>query len=130
MDEARGWIAHQRFHPHLHRGLAVIATDRLCTDVRTFQTNPALAYLVNQFFVTANGGTSWTAIPLPGGDIGGQGFYNLNVSVDPTTPDIVYLCGVELWKATRSGATGRSRRLAGALIRIATPLRLTRPITW
>jgi photosystem II stability/assembly factor-like uncharacterized protein len=61
-------------------------------------------YTVNGFYRTTNGGASWTAIPLPGGNIGGQGFYNLNVAVDPTTPDIVYLSGISLWKATRSGA--------------------------
>jgi photosystem II stability/assembly factor-like uncharacterized protein len=78
-------------------------------------TNPALSYLVNQLYITANGGTSWTAIPLPSGNIGGQGFYNLNVSVDPTTPDIVYLCGVELWKGTRSGATWTITKIGGTI---------------
>lgn len=62
------------------------------------------AYTVNGFYRTTNGGTNWSSIALPGGDIGGQGFYNLNVAVDPTSPDIVYLSGISLWKATRSGA--------------------------
>ena len=62
------------------------------------------SYLVNGFYRTTNGGTTWTAIPLPGGNIGGQGFYNLNVAVDPTTPDIVFLSGISCWKATRSMA--------------------------
>ncbi|HMJ24557.1 MAG TPA: hypothetical protein VK475_01955, partial [Pyrinomonadaceae bacterium] len=62
------------------------------------------SYSINGFFRTTNGGASWTAVPLPAGNIGGQGFYNLNVAVDPSTPDIVYLSGVSLWKATRSGA--------------------------
>ncbi|HEY3177737.1 MAG TPA: hypothetical protein VGL25_02520 [Casimicrobiaceae bacterium] len=64
------------------------------------------AYQINKLFVTTDGGTSWTAIPLPGGNIGGQGFYNLNIAVDPTTPDIVYLSGISLWKGTRNAATG------------------------
>lgn len=59
-------------------------------------------YTINGFFRTTNGGTSWSSIALPGGSIGGQGFYNINVAVDPTTPDIVYLSGISLWKATRS----------------------------
>ena len=83
--------------------------------VYALMSGPASAYLVNQFYVTTNGGTSWTAIPLPGGNIGGQGFYNLNVSVDPTTPDIVYLCGIELWKATRSGATWTITKIGGGI---------------
>jgi hypothetical protein len=68
--------------------------------------NPALAYLVNQFLRSIDGGNTWTSIPLPGGSIGGQGFYNLNVAVDPTTPDIVYLSGISVWKAVRNPATG------------------------
>jgi hypothetical protein len=38
--------------------------------------------------------------------IGTQGSYNLNVAVDPTTPDIVYLSSVSLWKAARDNQTG------------------------
>jgi photosystem II stability/assembly factor-like uncharacterized protein len=66
---------------------------------------PSLSYLVNRFLRSTDAGTTWQAIPLPGGNIGGQGFYNLNVAVDPTTPDIVYLSGVSLWKATRDTTT-------------------------
>jgi photosystem II stability/assembly factor-like uncharacterized protein len=67
--------------------------------------NPALSYLVNRFYRSADGGTSWQAVPLPSGNIGGQGFYNLNLLVDPNTPDIVYLSGISLWKATRNATT-------------------------
>jgi hypothetical protein len=63
--------------------------------------NPKLAYLVDKFYRSTDSGATWTAIPLPGGNIGAQGFYNLHVTVDPATPDIVYLGGVSLWKATR-----------------------------
>ncbi|HEX8000642.1 MAG TPA: hypothetical protein VF528_19840 [Pyrinomonadaceae bacterium] len=64
------------------------------------------SYTINGFYRTTDGGNSWTAIPLPGGNIGAQGFYNLHVAVDPTTPDIVYLSGVAVWKATRNSASG------------------------
>jgi hypothetical protein len=64
------------------------------------------SYTVRYFLSTTNGGASWSAIALPGGNIGGQGFYNLNVAVDPTTPDIVYLSGISLWKATRNTISG------------------------
>jgi photosystem II stability/assembly factor-like uncharacterized protein len=60
-------------------------------------------YTVDKFYVTTNGGSSWSAIALPSGSIGGQGFYNLAVNVDLTTPDIVYLSGISLWKAVKSG---------------------------
>lgn len=63
--------------------------------------------LINQFYETPNFGESWNSIPLPGGSLSvpglqyEQGYYNLNVTVDPTTPDIVYLQGVSIWKAIR-----------------------------
>src|SRR5947207_5494564 len=69
-------------------------------------------YYINQFYRTTDGGNSWSAILLPldatsgANNIGKQGFYNLNVAVDPTTPDIVYLSGISLWKATRNTITG------------------------
>lgn len=62
--------------------------------------------LVNKFMRTTNGGANWSNIPLPGGNIGGQGFYNLNAAVDPTTPDIVFLSGISVWKAVRNSVTG------------------------
>jgi photosystem II stability/assembly factor-like uncharacterized protein len=76
--------------------------------------NSSNDYIVNKFYRTIDGGNSWRSIPLPGrassspwedNSIGGQGFYNLNVAVAPTTPDIVYLSGVSLWKAVRNSAT-------------------------
>lgn len=63
------------------------------------------SYLVNGFYRSTDGGTSWTQIPLPGGNIGGQGFYNLNVAVQPNNAGVVYLSGISLWKATLSGTT-------------------------
>jgi len=68
-------------------------------------------YYINQFYRTTDGGNSWSAILLPldptsrANNIDKQGFYNLNVAVDPTTPDIVYLSGISLWKATRNTIT-------------------------
>ena len=68
--------------------------------------NNSNAYVIDKLYQTTDGGSSWTPIPLPNGSIGGQGFYNIDVTVDPTTPDIVYLGGISLWKATRSTVTG------------------------
>ena len=67
---------------------------------------PGNSYSLNQFLRSTDGGTNWTSIPLPGGNIGGQGFYNIDVTVDPTTPDIVFLCGISVWKAVRNSGTG------------------------
>ncbi|HXO22022.1 MAG TPA: hypothetical protein VOA87_19065 [Thermoanaerobaculia bacterium] len=63
------------------------------------------AFTIDGFYRSTDGGAHWTAIPLPGGNLGGQGFYNLNVAVDPTTPDVVYLSAISLWKATRDAAS-------------------------
>jgi photosystem II stability/assembly factor-like uncharacterized protein len=66
----------------------------------------ANTYLINKFLRSTDGGTTWTSISLPGGNIGKQGFYNINVAVDPTTPDIVFLSGISVWKAVRNSSTG------------------------
>lgn len=39
-----------------------------------------------------------------GNDIGGQGWYDLCIAVDPTNVDIVYTGGVNVWKSTDGGA--------------------------
>jgi photosystem II stability/assembly factor-like uncharacterized protein len=78
-------------------------------DTTSPPPGPPYRYAVDKFYVSTDGGDSWIAIALPGGSgtgIGGQGFYNLNVLVDPTTPDIAYLSGISLWKATRDAMTG------------------------
>ena len=62
-------------------------------------------YVIARFYRSTDGGSTWTAIALPSGNIGAQGFYNLAVNVDPTTPDIVYLSATSLWKATRDAMT-------------------------
>lgn len=70
---------------------------------------------INRFLVSTNRGSSWTTIPLPGGNIGQQSFYNIHVTVDPTTPDIVYLCGISLWKAVRTGASWSIQEIGGGI---------------
>jgi hypothetical protein len=71
--------------------------------------------LINQFYTTNNSGSSWEPIQLPDTimvydeeyekSMGGQGTYNINVAVDPTTSDIVYLSGTPLLKAFRNPRT-------------------------
>lgn len=68
---------------------------------------------IEHFYQSNDGGTSWSQISLPldpeteTRHIGGQGFYNLYLAVDPTTADVVYLCGVSVWKAVRDPSTNR-----------------------
>jgi photosystem II stability/assembly factor-like uncharacterized protein len=77
-------------------------------DITSPPTGPHYRYAIDKFYVTTDGGSSWNSIPLPKGPgigIGGQGFYNLNVAVAPSTPDIVYLSGMSVWKAVRNTST-------------------------
>jgi hypothetical protein len=82
--------------------------------------------VIDKFYRTVDGGSSWTLIRLPNttvwgqlypNSIGPQGTYNLNVAVDPTTPDIVYLSGVPLLKAIRNISTNAwvFREIGGAI---------------
>lgn len=68
-------------------------------------------YYINQFYRSTDGGNTWSSISLPvaadgSSRLGGQGKYNLHVAVDPTTPDIVYLSAISLWKAIYHRGTG------------------------
>lgn len=51
-------------------------------------------------YVSIDGGTSWT--PIPPGPLSVYGAYTLNVAVDISTPNIVYLSGVSVYKAVNS----------------------------
>jgi hypothetical protein len=86
--------------------------------------------VIDQFYQSLDSGLNWDLISLPGkgtnkmiqwgpepenqnrypwfkDSIGGQGTYNLVLAVHPTTPDIVYLGGVSLWKAICDTITGK-----------------------
>lgn len=54
------------------------------------------------FYASANDGSTW-ALALSSG-VQVYGAYTLNVSVDISTPDVVYLSGVGIYKATRAGS--------------------------
>ena len=46
-------------------------------------------------------GNTWSQIPLVNADLGGQGFYDINLAVHPQNANIVYLSGNLCWKAIR-----------------------------
>jgi hypothetical protein len=83
------------------------------------QNRRYLKFIVDQFYISIDEGKNWKRIPLPGigtkddrspwfiHSIGGQGYYDLNVAVHPSNPDIVFLSGVSLWKATRDASTDK-----------------------
>jgi hypothetical protein len=93
---------------------------RICLAIS--QSSPNVVYVlasdeaenVNQFYRTTDDGISWEKINITvgkyssaweEGTLGGQGSYNLNVTVDPKSEDVVYLSSVSLWKAIRNSAT-------------------------
>lgn len=72
----------------------------------TSASSPQTLYAAfgSNLYVTTNGGTTWTAVPVPAAFSVDE--YGNNVAVDPTTPDIVYVSGYpDLWKASRNPAT-------------------------
>jgi photosystem II stability/assembly factor-like uncharacterized protein len=58
---------------------------------------------LNGIFTSANGGASWTSIPS--GPISVYGAYTSKVTVDISTPDVIYIAGVSLYKAVRTMGT-------------------------
>ncbi len=56
------------------------------------------------FYVSDDDGSSWSSVAEALGVVAVFGAFTLNVSVDISTPDIVYLSGVELYKAVRTAA--------------------------
>ena len=54
-------------------------------------------------YTSTNGGTSWTAISAASSVITVYGAYTSNVAVDISTPNIVYISGLSLYKAVNTG---------------------------
>jgi photosystem II stability/assembly factor-like uncharacterized protein len=80
-------------------------------------TNPARVYAAvadasdnfsGLYRTVAGGGgaPTWQAIPFSGASVFAYGAYTLNVAVDVSTPDIVYVSGVSLFRIVRNAATG------------------------
>jgi hypothetical protein len=70
--------------------------------------------IINQFYRSNDGGDTWEKIKIPANknsspwedeSLGGQGDYNMCMTVDPKSPDIVYIGGISLWKVIFSKNT-------------------------
>ena len=53
-------------------------------------------------------GVTWTKIPVTV-NIGGQSSYNIDLSVDPATPDVLFISALSIYKVTRDGTTWSSK---------------------
>jgi photosystem II stability/assembly factor-like uncharacterized protein len=67
------------------------------------------------FYISDNEGNSWNSIAAASGVVEMYGAFTLNVFVDISTPDIVYLSGVELYKAVRTMGTWSVTNIGGAI---------------
>ena len=67
-------------------------------------------------YKTTNSGSTWTQVKNSstpnllgwnsnGGDAGGQGWYDLCITVSPTDPNTLYVGGVNIWKSTNGGTS-------------------------
>jgi hypothetical protein len=57
---------------------------------------------VKGVYYTASRGDSWNSISLSGTAIEVAGAYDLDIAVDPSTPDVIFLSGVSMYKGIRN----------------------------
>lgn len=66
------------------------------------------------FYVSTNSGTSFAQVPTglnllgwssSGSDVGGQGWYDLSIAVNPTNASEVIVGGVNIWRTTNGGSS-------------------------
>jgi hypothetical protein len=60
----------------------------------------------NGAYYTTDGGANWSSMAAHNQDIGGgQGWYDLNIIVDPLDDNKVFMAGIDLWVATNARGT-------------------------
>jgi photosystem II stability/assembly factor-like uncharacterized protein len=65
------------------------------------------------FYTSANDGTTWSSVAAAVVQV--YGAYTSNLFVDISTPDIVYISGVEVYKASRSGGVWSVTNVGGGI---------------
>ncbi len=85
---------------------AILAGGRIELAVAPTDTSRVYASVNSspqKMFATLDGGTSWSEVEeFDGADInwlGGQGWYDNTMGVNPLNEDIVYMGGIDLWKS-------------------------------
>ncbi len=90
-------------------------------EIAISKSNPLVAYAsfmslstygAGHFVVTTNGGSSWSAVNIPGPSfsgastyLGSQGWYDHILAVDPDNPNILLAGGIDNWKTTNAGSS-------------------------
>lgn len=92
-----------------------VAASSPSTLYAIFCDNISGSYGLVGIYQSTNGGTSWTQVAdgspnllgwnSNGGDAGGQGWYDLCITVNPTNANQVYTGGVNMWRSNDGGVT-------------------------
>lgn len=105
----------------LGAGLPASNVSRISLAVSPTAPNNVYALIANSadgfggFYASDDDGGSWSSVAAAAGVVQVFGAYTLNVFVDVSTPDIVYLSGVELYKAVRTMGTWSVTNIGGGI---------------
>ncbi len=92
-------------------GLPTTNLSRIALAVSPSSPSSVYALMANAnddlrgFYTSGDDGGTWSQVAAATGVVSVYGAFTLNVVVDVSTPDIVYLSGVELYKAVRTLGT-------------------------
>ncbi|KAB2879117.1 T9SS type A sorting domain-containing protein [bacterium] len=100
----------------VYRVAIAVAPSSPSTLYALYCNNIANDYGLYGVYKTTNSGTTWTQVKgatspnllgwnSNGGDAGGQGWYDLCITVSPTDANNVYTGGVNIWRSTNGGTT-------------------------
>lgn len=103
----------------LTNGLPPVSDNFIRMSLAISQSNPNVVYtcisdsnsFTHSIRKTTDAGASWTTVTTPmdntpnvnGSHLGGQGWYNNVIAVDPSNANIVYTGGINLFKSTDGG---------------------------
>jgi photosystem II stability/assembly factor-like uncharacterized protein len=79
-------------------------------EVAYAPSNPTTVYASannssGQIYISTDGGATYTLRNTGNNYLGGQGWYDNVIWVDPTNPNILIVGGIDLWRSTDGGAT-------------------------
>ncbi|MBI4549241.1 MAG: T9SS type A sorting domain-containing protein [Ignavibacteriae bacterium] len=100
-------------------GFPAVSTKFQRISLGISRSNPSILYAcladsnnyTHSIQKTTDGGNSWAQVGTPfdpafnGTHLGGQGWYNNVIAVDPVDPNIVYAGGINLFKSTNGGTS-------------------------
>jgi len=86
------------------RGAVALCASKPHVVYAVFST-PAPGWGLSSIVQSVDGGGSWELLPTGSNHLGGQGWYDNTISVDPTNAQIVYVGGVYAKRSTNGGTT-------------------------